>query len=124
MKSYSLDLRERLVAGRQRGQSAEELARVFGVSKRSVERYFKRHEQEGTLAPRQRGGYRRSRLEGHDELLIKWIGQQPDLSLEQLRERLLDELNIAIGATALWHRLEKLGLSYKKNAARRRTRPA
>jgi transposase len=124
MKSYSIDLRERLVAGRQRGQSAEELSRVFGVSKRSVERYLKRHVQEGTLAAKARGGYRRSRLEGHDALLHQWIEEQPDLSLEQLRERLLAQLGIAIGTTALWHRLEKLGLSYKKNAARRRTRQA
>jgi transposase len=122
MKSYSLDLRERLVAGRQRGQSAEELARLFGVSKRSVERYCKRQLQEGTLEAKPRGGYRRSRLEGQDELLHQWIAQQPDLSLEQLRERLLTQLGIGIGSTALWHRLEKLGLSYKKNAARRRTR--
>lgn len=122
MKSYSIDLRERLVAGRQRGQSAEELSRVFGVSKRSVERYWKRQVQEGTLEPKARGGYRRSRLEGHDELLRQWIHEQPDLSLEQLRERLLAQLGITIGTTALWHRLEKLGLSYKKNAARRRTR--
>ena len=85
MKSYSIDLRERLVAGRQRGQSAEELSRVFGVSKRSVERYWKRQVQEGTLEPKARGGYRRSRLEGHDELLRQWIHEQPDLSLEQLR---------------------------------------
>ena len=122
MKSYSIDLRERLVAGRQRGQSAEALSRVFGVSKRSVERYLKRHVQEGTLEPKARGGYRRSRLEGHDELLRQWIEEQADLSLEQLRERLLAQRGISIGTTALWHRLEKLGLSYKKNAARRRTR--
>ena len=124
MKSYSLDLRERLVSGRQRGHSAEELARVFGISKRSVERYWKRQQEEGTVQARQRGGYRCSRLEGHDEQLREWIAQQPDLSLEQLRERLLEQLHIRIGIAALWHRLEKLGLSYKKNAARRRARPA
>jgi hypothetical protein len=28
-----------------------------------------------------------------------------------------------VGNTALWHRLERLGLSYKKNASRRRARP-
>jgi hypothetical protein len=32
-------------------------------------------------------------------------------------------LGIKVGTTALWHRLERLGLSYKKNAARRRARP-
>ncbi len=124
MKSYSLDLRRRLVAGRRRGQSAEELARLFGVSKRSVERFWKRQVQEGTLEPKARGGYRRSRLEGHDELLRRWISRQPDLSLEELRGRLREQLDIGIGVTALWHRLEKLGLSYKKNAARRRARAA
>ena len=124
MKSYSLDLRKRLVAGRRRGQSAEELARLFGVSKRSVERFWKRHVEEGTMEPRQRGGYRRSCLEGHDELLRQWISQQPDLSLEEMRERFDKQWGIRIGTTALWHRLEKLGLSYKKNAARRRARAA
>jgi transposase len=124
MKSYSMDLRKRLVAGRQRGKSAEELARLFGVSKRSVERFWKRHLQDGSVEPKQRGGYRRSRLEGHDELLHQWISQQPDLSLEEVCERLLKQLDIRIGTTALWHRLEKLGLSYKKNAARRRARAA
>jgi len=124
MKSYSLDLRERLVAGRERGQSAWELARLFKVSKRSVERYWKRFGQEGALEAKKRGGYRRSRLEGHDETLRQWIAQEPDLSLEQMRARLLKDLGIGIGNTALWHRLEKLGLSYKKNAVRRRAKQA
>lgn len=97
MKSYSLDLRKRLVAGRRRGQSAEELARLFGVSKRSVERFWKRYEQEGALEPKQRGGYCRSCLEGHDERLRQWIAQQPDLSLEEMRGRLAKQLDIRIG---------------------------
>lgn len=122
MKSYSMDLRERLVAGRQRGQSAEELSRLFGLSKRSVERYWKRLTQEGTVAAKARGGYRRSKLEEHDQQLRQWIGEEPDLTLGELRSRLLAELAIAIGTTALWHRLEKLGLTFKKNAARRRAK--
>lgn len=91
----------------------------FGVSKRSVERFWKRYTQAGTVTPKRRGGYRRSRLEGHDELLRECIAQQPDVSLEELRERLAGQLDLHIGLTALWHRLEKLGLSYKKNATRR-----
>ena len=74
MKSYSNDLRERIVAGRQNGASAEELAQRFGVSKRSVERYWQRQQATGSIAPKQRGGYRRSVLEGHDEQLRQWIG--------------------------------------------------
>jgi transposase len=124
MKNYSVDLRQRLVAGRQRGKSAEELARQFEVCKRSVERYWKQHRETGSVAAKQRGGYRRSRLEGHDETLKSWIAGQPDLTLVQLQKRLHKELRISLGLTALWHRLQRLGLSFKKNAARRRARAA
>jgi len=51
------------------------------------------------------------------------IGEKKDLTLAQLRERIAGDLGIKVGNTALWHRLERLGLSYKKNAARRRARP-
>ena len=124
MKSYSNDLRERIVAGRQKGQSAQELAQRFGVSKRSVERYWQRQVQTGSIAPKQRGGYRRSILEGHDEQLRQWIKADPGLTLADVCARLRKKLQIELGTTALWHRLERLGLSFKKNAARRRARSA
>ena len=124
MKTYSIDLRERIVAARERGQSAQEVAKLFKVSKRSVERYCKQYASTGGLQPKQRGGYKRSRLEKHDHALRSWIQTQADLTLEQLRERLRRECQVRIGITALWHRLEHLGLSYKKNAARRGAKSA
>jgi transposase len=45
------------------------------------------------------------------------------LSLAELQQRCEDHLKVSIGITALWHRLRQLGLSYKKNDARRRARP-
>jgi transposase len=122
MKSYSLDLRERVVAGRRQGQSAEELAKRFGICKRSVERYWERQQQVGSVEAKQRGGYRRSRLVGHEETLRGWIQAQADLTLEQLQERLRVELGIELSVSALWYGLDRLGLSFKKNAARRRAR--
>jgi transposase len=124
MRTYSTDLRERIVAARARGHSAAETARLFKLSKRSVERYCKLHATTGSLQPKRRGGYRRSRLEKHDETLRRWIQEQPDLTLAELQQRLARKLKISLGITALWHRLEHLGLSYKKNAARRRAKPA
>jgi transposase len=46
------------------------------------------------------------------------------LTLAELRARCRQRLQVTIGMTALWHRLEQLGLSYKKNDARRRARSA
>jgi len=121
MKSYSNDLREKVVKRRERGHSAAEVARWFGISKRSVERYWRQQQDRGSIAPKQRGGYRRSRLVGHEETLRGWIAAQADLTLAELQARLRAELGLSIGITALWVRLEQMGLSYKKNATRRRT---
>jgi transposase len=123
MRTYSRDLRERIIAAREKGHTTAEVAQLFRVSKSSVERYWNQYQRTGKFEPKQRGGYRRSCLESHDGSLRAWIGEKKDLTLAQLRERILRDLGIKVGNTALWHRLERLGLSYKKNAARRRARP-
>jgi len=124
MRPLSQDLRQRIVAARERGAGTGEVCRRFGVSRKSVERFWKQHRLTGECRPKQIGGYRRSRLEKHDRTLRRWIGAQADLTLSELQTRCLEHLNVSIGITALWHRLEQLGLSYKKNDARRRTRSA
>ena len=123
-QSFHLQIRERAVALRQDGHSAEIVGKWLKISKRSVERYWKSHQERGTVEPKQRGGYRRSRLEEHDEALMQWIGEQPDLTLEELRQRCEIELGVRIGINALWHRIDHLGLSFKKNAARQRAEPS
>ena len=124
MRPLSQDLRQRIVAARERGQGTGEVCKRFGVSRKSVERFWKQHHLTGQCRPRQIGGYRRSRLEKHDRTLRRWIDAQADLTLSELQRRCREHLKVSIGITALWHRLEQLGLSYKKNDARRRARSA
>jgi len=119
-QTYHLQLRERMIAARKNGRSAQETARWFQVSVRTVERYWKQYQQTGSVEPKQRGGYRRSRLTGHELTLQKWISKQPDLTLKEMQRRCKDVLGIRIGINALWHQLDRLGLSFKKNAARQR----
>lgn len=94
------------------------------MCKRSVERYWKAYESAGSLAPKQRGGYRKSRLAEHDESLRGWLKEDVNLTLKQIRVRLSQEFGVQVGTTALWHRINQLNLSFKKNAARRRARSA
>ena len=124
MRPLSQDLRQRIIAARERGEGTGEVSKRFGVSRKSVERFWKEHCLTGQCLPKQIGGYRQSRLAPHDRKLQRWIQTQPDLSLAQLRERCQEQLAVRIGTTALWHRLRRLGLSHKKNDARRRARPA
>ena len=124
MRPLSQDLRQRIVAARERGEGTGEVCKRFGVSRKSVERFWKEYCRTGQCLPKQIGGYRRSRLAPHDRRLQRWIETQPDLSLGELQQRCLGQLGVSIGITALWHRLRRLGLSFKKNDARRRARPA
>jgi putative transposase len=124
MRPLSQDLRQRIVAARERGEGTGEVCQRFDVSRKSVERFWQQPQLTGACRPKQIGGYRRSRLEKHDRTLHDWIAKQPDLTLGELQKRCLQQLKITIGITALWHRLEQLGLSYKKNDPRRRARSA
>lgn len=101
-----------MVDARMAGHSASEVSKLFGVSKRSVERFFKLQQQEGSVSPKKVGGYRRSRLEGHEAQLKRWIQQNNDATLAELRQLIRERLELEIGTTALWHRLEALGLNF------------
>jgi transposase len=124
MQPLSQDLRKRIIAARKRGAGTGEVCQRFGVSRKSVERFWKQHCLTGTCQPKKIGGYRRSCLAEHDRTLRRWIAAQSDLTLHELQKQCLEQLKVSIGITALWHRLEQLGLSYKKNDARRRARSA
>jgi transposase len=122
-KSCSNELRERIVAAREKGHSATEISKWFRVSKRSVERYWNAYVKSGSIVPKQRGGYRRSRLEGHEGTLKKWMEDQPGLTLREMEAKCLNELGIEIKQTALWHRVQRLDFSFKKNDTCQRAGP-
>lgn len=124
MRPLSEDLRRRIIAAREAGAGSVEVSVRFHVNRKSVARLWKHYCLYGHLRPKQIGGYRRSRLEKHERELKRWIAQKADLTLVEMKERCLEKLGIRIGINALWHRLDRLGLSYKKNDARRRTRSA
>ena len=124
MRPLSEDLRRRIVDARTEGAGTGEVSARFGVSRKSVERFWHQQCTSGHCRPKQIGGYRKSRLKKHEKRLRRWIAQQPDLTLVELQQRCEKELEVQIGLTALWHRLDRLGLSYKKNHPRRRASKA
>ena len=114
MNSYSGDLRERVLKKREAGWSAQECARNFHVSKRTVERWWKRWLESGGRQARRIGGGRVSTLKPHEQAVLGWIAQKPDLTLEQICGRLWREKGMRLRKSALAHQLARMGLSYKK----------
>jgi putative transposase len=123
VKPLSMDLRSRIVAAVEAGNSTRTVAARFEVSPSAVSKISSRYRNSGRLAPLAMGGDRRSHvIEAHGERILELLHGQPDLTVPNLRARLREE-GIGIGHGGLFRFLARHGISFKKNAARQRTGP-
>jgi transposase len=121
MAVYSQDLRDRVLRGLERGERPVDIARRLEVTRVWVYQVKARYEQDGERSSRRLGGYRRSRVADWELQIREWIAAQPDLTLAEMCQRLAGH-GIAIKPPALWHQLNRWGLSLKKNPTRQRAR--
>lgn len=121
MQPYSQDLRERILKALERGERPTGIASRFEVSREWVYVVRNRFRDSGVRHSLQIGGHRVSRLEPLKDTIHGWIAANVDLTLTEMVDR-LKEQGVVIKVPALWHQLNKWGLSYKKNSARQRAR--
>jgi transposase len=72
-RPYSLDLRDRVVAGVTSGESCRSVAQRFGVSVASVVKWSQRFRATGSAAAKRMGGHRPLALAGERDWLC-WPG--------------------------------------------------
>jgi transposase len=109
-KAISIDLRERIKAACEAGETNAAVARRFMVSEAFVEKLKRRYRDTGSLAPRPHAGGRSLRLAPEEERLRTAWQEQPDRTLAELRA----ELDLPAHLSTLWHFLRRLGLTFKK----------
>ena len=114
MGPYSMDLRERVAAAIDQGEGSQrQVAKRFRVSVSFVTRLIQRRREAGTLAPKAHGGGRRPALGFPERVrLARLISEQPDATLEQLKER----GDFACTLTTVWRSLRRFNLTYKKKS--------
>lgn len=116
MASYSLDLRERIVkAHLEEGQNKNAVARRFGVSRWSVERYVKRFKA-GNLAATPHPGNRRRLDAAGCEVLKRQVRAHHDWTLGQHAEALSKATGVTIKKSSVGNYLKRLGITHKKRA--------
>ena len=121
MQAYSQDLRERVLRAIDRGDCPTAIAARFEVSRVWVYQVKNRFKKEGLRHSFQIGGHRKSCLVPMEDQIRTWIKEEPDITLSELCDRISKE-GIDIKVPALWHQLDKWGLSFKKNSTRKRAR--
>lgn len=115
MKSYSLDLRSKIVAAHLTQKlSIRKVAAQFGVTKSLVQKLVKQQRTEGNLLAKQRGKPRFSPLTNAGAEVRELVAEYPDATLAQLSELFLQRTGNWVSRAALCRYLQKLGLNRKK----------
>lgn len=116
-KAYSDDLRRRFLSAYEQGEGTlEELAERFMVSLaygKKLRRQFQRTGQMERME--QRRGTPRKLLDQPREQLRHWLIAIPDLTLDQLQQKLNDDCGVKISRAQVARALKRMGLRLKKS---------
>jgi putative transposase len=112
-RAYSNDLRERVVAAMQSGESCRHVAARFGVAPSSVVKWTHRARRTGSVSPAKMGGHRRPLLEPHQDWLLEQVRSCPHVTLAGL-QGLLAERGVTVSHDTVWRFLRGCGFSFKK----------
>ena len=115
--TISQDLRIRLVKKVTSGLSRRRAAAHFEVSVSSAVRFVRQYDDEGSVALKARAKSKR-RLDPYGADILDWIRETPDLTLQELSDRLMavHEMHAPTSTIDDWLRDRKI--SYKKNRTR------
>ena len=120
MKAIPVPLRERILKLYEQGKSTAEIAAFCGYCVAAVRRVRQHFKARGTVKPQTHLCGRKTLLTAQRKSrLQKLVAEEPDATLAELGSGL--DRPFGTSTVDLW--LRRLGLSYKKNAARRRAAP-
>jgi len=115
MKSYSLDLRERIVASRYEGKSLKWIAATFQVSISSVKRYVRQATVTGSVAPKvQRRKQPQIRGE-YEAQLATQVASMDDATLEAHIEEWERTTGMRVSRATMCRALQRIRQTRKKD---------
>lgn len=104
-KSYSNDLRKRVIEYLDSGRNYEEASKLFKVSISAIGRWYRRYKKEGNYQPKIRGG---SKKKIDLNSLEEYVKANENMTLKEAAKK----FNVSSFTISYW--LRKLGYSYKK----------
>ena len=117
--SFGTDLRSRVILAISEGLSTRKAAARFGISVAASGVWYRRYRDHGETAARKRGQPPGSKLDGHETFILGLLEQTPDISLEEIAQRLLAERTVSASPSTVCEFFKKRDITYKK---RRRMR--
>ena len=116
-KAHPLELRTRVVAHVEAGNTHRSAAARFDVSIKFVNDMDKLKPATGALAPRPQGNGGWSKLGAYDGWARAKMAAQADLTQEGLAQALEAEHGLRVAVSSIGYWLHRLGLTHKKNTS-------
>lgn len=114
VKPFSMDLRSRVVAAIEAGESHRSVAKRFSLGISTVGHWYRRKQRTGSVAPAQMGPPEGSKLEAHEDFILGLIGDQKDITLLEIADRLEAERGVRVVPPTIWYFLNRRGITFKK----------
>jgi len=118
-KPYSMDLRERALAGVLAGESVRSVAAALSISPSSVVKWSQRYRATGSVAPGQMGGHRPRLIVGAHDAWLRARIAAGDFTLRGLVAELAAR-GLEVDYRTVWNFVHREGLSFKKNRSGKR----
>lgn len=109
-RPYSMDLRKRVIAACDAGESPEDVAPRFEVGVRTIYDWLELREATGDIKPRCGKTGPKPKLAEHLDTLRKLVREKPDATLGELQS----QIPVQAGITTVWQALKNMGLSFKE----------
>lgn len=118
MKAYSIDLREKIVAAYEQGDtSIRKVADRFGVAKSFVQKLLSLKKTQGHVEAKKQGGTLKGELDGASAQLALMVEKYPDATLLEYCEYWGTTYNQWVSTSTMCRGLQKQNLTLKKNSA-------
>lgn len=115
MKPYSQDLRERAIAALEAGNTQAEVAVQFQIHKSTLEKWWYRWRDTGSCAALPPASGPERTLRAAEKFIREEVKKQPDLTLEELCERVQEAKGLVASPSMMCRELKILKLPRKKS---------
>lgn len=116
--AYSQDLRERVIGAVRAGeQSLSQVARTFGISESTVDKWSRRWRETGRVAALPWAGGPKRALRDCAATIRAEVRKQPDLTVAELCERVEGATGVKASHSMMSRELQRLNLPRKKRVS-------
>lgn len=106
-RSYSFDLRTKVISYLEVGHTKKEASEVFGISLKTIYNWLSLKEESGSVKAKAVKSYEPSKIKEKD--LKEYIAAHPDVYLEEIA------VVFQVSVSGIWRALKRLKISRKKS---------